>query len=127
MWYTLLAPSESARNPWHDRNTTPVSGIVYFLDRDLAVMYGCGFARYASHIRPSVRKNEAVVVVVVVIIVEEESDKVAEEEVEEIVEVIEEVEVAEVEEEEEVAELEEEKEEEAAGNAREPILLQFLV
>lgn len=35
--------------------TPPLSGIVYFLDRDLAVMYGCGFARYALviHARPS--------------------------------------------------------------------------
>lgn len=37
------------------RGHHPLSGIVYFLDRDLAVMYGCGFARYASHTRPSVR------------------------------------------------------------------------
>lgn len=37
--------------------TPPLSGIVYFLDRDLAVMYGCGFARYASHTRPSVRQE----------------------------------------------------------------------
>lgn len=46
MWYTLLAAMTGALS---------LSGIVYFLDRDLAVMYGCGFACYTSHIRPSIR------------------------------------------------------------------------
>lgn len=46
MRYTLLAAMTGAPS---------LSAIVYFLDRDLAVMYGCGFARYTSHIRPSIR------------------------------------------------------------------------
>ena len=46
MRYTLLAAMTAPPS---------LSAIVYFLDRDLAVMYGCGFARYTSHIRPSIR------------------------------------------------------------------------